>query len=241
MIIIKVGATDSTNLHLKRMLAETALEDFTVLVTESQLKGRGQAGAQWISEPGKNLTFSVLKCFEALEVNRGFLISQAVSLALFNAFGKLGIPDLSIKWPNDIMSGQKKICGILIENTIKGNAITQAVIGIGININQDSFRGLPHAASFSQITGTEYDLDSVLDVVLNFLRDGLDRISGADGKEMRETYDSCLFLKDRETVFKVDGNEVKGVIRGVSRDGKLILAIDGNQRSFGTKEIAFNL
>ncbi|GGD44330.1 biotin--[acetyl-CoA-carboxylase] ligase [Muriicola marianensis] len=240
MIIIKVGATDSTNLHLKRMLAETELEDLTVLVTDAQLKGRGQAGAQWISEPGKNLTFSVLKYFDALEASRGFLISQAVSLALIDAFGRFGIPDLSIKWPNDIMSGHKKICGILIENTIKGNSIVQAVIGIGININQASFSGLPHAASFSQITGTEYDLDSVLDVVLNSLRDGLVRLSDTD-EEVPKMYDSNLFLKDREAEFKVDGNLVKGVIRGVTQAGKLILEIDGSQCSFGMKEIVFKL
>ncbi len=241
MLIIKVGATDSTNLHLKRTMAETELQDFTVLTADEQHKGRGQAGRQWISEPGKNLTFSVLKYFEKQEASQGFLISKAVSLALVEAFRGLGIPGLSVKWPNDIMSGSKKICGILIENTLKGSRLAHSVIGIGINVNQSDFQGLPHASSLSLTTGIVYDLDSVLDLVLQSLEKNLVNIDRHQARKIHEVYDHMLFARDKKADFRIGGEVVSGIIRGVSREGKLILDRDGQRETYALKEIAFLL
>ncbi len=239
MLIIKVSATDSTNLHLKRMAAERDLKDFTVLVTESQLQGRGQAGTKWKSEPGKNLTFSVLKYFKDLEAEKGFRISQAVSMALIEVFRRLQIPDLAIKWPNDILSGGRKISGILIENALKGNRISQSVTGIGVNVNQTSFIGLPNAASLIQVTGRTFDRAALLDLLLAELEEHLKVLEDAPDPEFLTEYNKFLYLKDREAVFEIDGRKVTAVIRGVSPEGKLQIQQGQGLSEYGLKEVVY--
>ena len=118
MQIIKLDATASTNTYLKELAAVKNLQDFTVVTTKDQTLGRGQLHSKWESESGKNLAISILKNNFDLSVEQGFLISMTVSLAILDSLRQLGIPKLSIKWPNDILSGNFKIGGILIENII---------------------------------------------------------------------------------------------------------------------------
>ncbi|QBA63516.1 biotin--[acetyl-CoA-carboxylase] ligase [Muriicola soli] len=239
MTIIKVNATDSTNLHLKRMMLGTALEDFTVLVTDSQLSGKGQAGTVWNSEPGKNLTFSVLKQFEKLSADQGFSVSMALSLALVQFFRELNIPQLAIKWPNDIMSGNKKICGILIENTLKGLMLKHAILGIGINVNQDNFFGLPNAASLKQITRKTYQLEPLLNRLLTLLEAVLD-IDQENIENLKSDYESLLYLKDQKALYKIHDEWVEGFIRGTSPEGKLrVETAESKQIQCGLKEIKY--
>jgi BirA family biotin operon repressor/biotin-[acetyl-CoA-carboxylase] ligase len=242
MNIIKVSATDSTNLHLKRMLQDIGLKDFTVLVAESQQKGRGQGSTQWTTEPGKNLTFSVLKRFYNLLAKDQFVVSMAVSLAIFKALNALLIPDLSIKWPNDILSGKRKLCGILIENTLKGSQLKHSIIGIGVNINQESFDSLPNASSLTLLTGKIYDLDTLLDKILLQLNEQLARIENSEITGIDKEYQQLLFRKDRSAIYMIEDRQVEGVIRGVNKEGRLLLE-KGSQgvESYGYKEIAYCL
>ena len=153
MQIIKLNATDSTNNYLKQLLMDTALEDFCVVVTNHQTKGKGQMGAEWVSEKGKNLTFSVLKKEPSIVLPRRFLLSILVSLSIIKTLEAYSVPKLAIKWPNDILSDHHKISGILIENIIKSNKIDFSVIGIGLNVNQKLFKGLPKVTSLKSILG----------------------------------------------------------------------------------------
>ncbi|MEZ2415890.1 biotin--[acetyl-CoA-carboxylase] ligase [Muriicola sp. E247] len=241
MQVIKVNATDSTNLHLKRLMADTTLIDFTVLVADSQLKGVGQAGTNWSSEPGKNLTISVLKYFKALRADQGFLISMALSLSLIQLFKELEIPELAIKWPNDIMSGNKKICGILIENTLKGFMLKQSVLGIGINVNQEKFSNLPNAASLKQITGKSYPLDILLNRLLDLVHDSMEEVEHAK-KDLSPDYKSLLYMRDRQLNYEIHGKQIIGAIRGVTSEGRLLVEAEGGQLlSCGLKEIKYPL
>lgn len=242
MNIIKVNATDSTNLHLKRMLQDSSLKDFTVLVTETQQQGRGQGGAQWTAESGKNLTFSVLKRFNKLLAKEQFLVSMAVSLAVYKSLNAIQIPDLSIKWPNDILSGNKKLCGILIENTLKGSQLKHSIIGIGVNINQESFDSLPNASSLTLISGKSYDLDILLDKILGFLKKQLTLLEENSITTLEGEYQQLLFRKDKAAIYKINNCRVEGIIRGVNKEGKLLLE-QGSQgiESYGFKEIAYCL
>ena len=147
MQIIKLDATHSTNLYLKKLSVEKQLEDFTIVVTEDQFEGRGQRGAVWQSEKGKNLTFSIFKRIGDLAIGHQFAIGMCTALAVYNCLDEYGVPDLKVKWPNDILSGQKKICGILIENTFASGTIKSAIIGIGLNVNQTNFDGMEKASS----------------------------------------------------------------------------------------------
>ena len=224
------------------MLQDIGLKDFTVLVAESQQKGRGQGSTQWTTEPGKNLTFSVLKRFYNLLAKDQFVVSMAVSLAIFKALNALLIPDLSIKWPNDILSGKRKLCGILIENTLKGSQLKHSIIGIGVNINQESFDSLPNASSLTLLTGKIYDLDTLLDKILLQLNEQLARIENSEITGIDKEYQQLLFRKDRSAIYMIEDRQVEGVIRGVNKEGRLLLE-KGSQgvESYGYKEIAYCL
>lgn len=238
MNIIKVGATDSTNLHLKRMLLDEALPDYTVLVTDAQLMGRGQAGNKWLSQPGKNLTLSILKKMEVMPVSSQFLISMASSLAIINSLKNFQIPELSIKWPNDIMSGASKIGGILIENTIKGSVLQSSIIGVGLNVNQESFGNLGNVSSLKLLTGVSFDIDEVLqDLMVHFKR-MFEKLSDSGSTDIEENYHKVLFRKDLPSTFIINKELRSGCIRGVTKSGKLIVEFDGGiAKEFGLKEL----
>lgn len=238
MYIIKVNATDSTNLHLKRLIADELLNDYTVLVAKEQVLGRGQAGTKWLSESGKNLTFSVLKQFEGYPVVSQFMISMATSLAIYDALTDLNIPDLAIKWPNDIMSGNNKIGGILIENTLKGNLIQRAVIGVGLNVNQEIFGDLTQVSSLKLLTGTVHDLDFLLVTILQKMKVVFHSLVSNDNEVIEKRYHKVLYRKGIPSTFELNGQLVRGCILGVAASGKLLVRFkDATTHEYGLKEI----
>ena len=131
MHIVKVDAIESTNTFLKEMCQQNTLENFTVVITNEQTKGRGQMYAKWQSEKGKNLTFSMLIRFDDLKIDQQFYISKIISLSIYEVLSDLLPTKISVKWPNDILSAHKKICGVLIENSVKMTKICNSIIGIG--------------------------------------------------------------------------------------------------------------
>lgn len=224
------------------MLLDSSLEDFTVLVAEIQQQGRGQGGAHWASEAAKNLTFSVLKHFKKLQAKDQFLVSMAVSLAIYKALKTLQIPDLSIKWPNDILSGNRKLCGILIENTLKGPQLKHSIIGIGVNINQESFDSLPNASSLTLITGKIYDLNTQLDEILVHLEKQLKELGENTETTLEKEYQQLLFRKDQTAIYEINEKKVEGIIRGVNKEGRLLLEHGSHGvKSYGLKEITYCL
>ncbi|MGW9685593.1 biotin--[acetyl-CoA-carboxylase] ligase [Flagellimonas sp. 2504JD1-5] len=227
--IIKLDATDSTNLYLKGLLRTGTLPNYTAVVAKSQLKGRGQMGAAWQSESGKNLTFSVLKNFDAMQTTHQFNLNIVVSLAVHDVLKAMEIPDLKVKWPNDIMSGGHKICGILIENILKGKQIQSSIIGIGLNVNQTSWENLEKVASLKSQTGRFFDLDELLSKLLTRLKFYLDDIETKTTLQLLPSYDKLLFRKDKPSTFK-DGNDqvFMGFIRHVSPEGKLVVELEDN-------------
>ncbi|HUH47692.1 MAG TPA: biotin--[acetyl-CoA-carboxylase] ligase [Arenibacter sp.] len=227
MHLIKLNATDSTNAYLKDMLLGRALEDFTVVAAGTQLKGRGQMGTSWISEPGKNLTFSVLKNFKGLGAIDQFRINICVSISIYEALSQINIPDLMIKWPNDIMSGRHKICGILIENMLSGQDINASIIGVGLNVNQLAFENLPDVSSLKLLTGINFDLDEVLFLIVGRLKINLGAITGNHFEALKLSYGNQLFRKDRPSTFRNGKGELfMGFIKGVSDSGKLLVLLE---------------
>ncbi len=238
--IIKLDATDSTNRYLKDLVLSKSLDDYTVVITQNQTKGRGQMGSGWQSDPGKNLTFSFLKKFEALHVDHQFNLNICVSLAILASLERLGIPNLRVKWPNDIMSGSFKICGILIENILKGHFVSYSVIGIGLNVNQTIFPNLEKAASLKSVTKETFDLEALLNEILAELKNHLSGIEAKTVTQMLPAYERFLFRKDKISTFK-DGNGAlfMGFIRRISPNGKLILELENNKtKAFDLKEIS---
>ena len=142
MNIIKLNAIDSTNTYLRQLSMTEVVEDFTVVTANHQTNGRGQMGTQWDSQVSKNLMVSVFKDVSHLDLECNFYISIVVSLSILEALKTFNIKNLKVKWPNDILSENKKIGGILIENIIKQTKLNATIIGFGLNVNQTQFDNL---------------------------------------------------------------------------------------------------
>lgn len=239
MQIIKLDAIDSTNLYLKDLSREQSLEDFTVVVANVQHQGRGQMGSNWNSEGGKNLTFSVLKKFQQLALDKHFTISICTALAIYDSLMYLKIPDLKVKWPNDIMSGNTKICGILVENRIEAQFIKASILGIGLNVNQTIFSNLKNAGSLKSITGNAFDLEDLLQRIVDNLKHYFQVLSATGSEQLRQDYELALYRLNSHTKFKLnDGNHLNGIIRGVSKQGKLqVENEEGELKEYGLKQL----
>tara|TARA_Y100000385_G_scaffold101238_1_gene104665 strand:- start:3679 stop:4398 length:720 start_codon:yes stop_codon:yes gene_type:complete len=235
MQIIKLNAIDSTNQYLHDLIGKISLEDFAVVTARYQTKGRGQRATTWQSEKDKNLIISVLKKEIDLNPQRQFLLNIVVSLAFFKTLETLQIPKLSIKWPNDILSHDKKIAGILIELILKKNTIDKAIIGIGLNVNQTNFKDLPSASSLQNITGIHYDLDELLHKLLENFKY---YFSIKNTAELWTTYENLLFKKDKPSTFVgLSGDLFSGIIKGVSQRGKLMVKTENSIEEFDLKSI----
>lgn len=239
MQLIKLDATDSTNSYLRRLLSSTVPEDYTVITAKRQTQGRGQMGAKWQSESSKNLTFSVLRTHLGLPVGDSFVLNLCVSIAVYTVLKANKVPELSIKWPNDILSGRSKICGILIENSLSGNKINTSIIGIGLNVNQLSFEMLQNVSSLQLLLGKIFDLDVLLHDIVNQLKKVFLGFEQKDADHLWADYEKLLFRKGKPSTFENnDGERFMGFIKGVSKDGKLIVSLeDAVLKTFDLKEV----
>jgi BirA family transcriptional regulator, biotin operon repressor / biotin---[acetyl-CoA-carboxylase] ligase len=237
MRLIKLDAIDSTNDFLKGLSGTENIENFTVVTAENQTKGKGQRGAAWNSEIGKNLIMSVLiKDFGSAETI--FNLNIAISIAVIRTLKSFDIPHLSVKWPNDILSGNKKVGGILIENTIKSDRQIVSIAGLGLNINQANFENLPNATSLSLLCNMEFDKDKLLNSIIENLQNNI-YDWGILADLLWSEYKSNLFKKDIPMPFlNPEGQKFMGVIVDVSPQGKLqVLMEDGTVAEFGIREI----
>lgn len=240
MNLIKLSATDSTNSQLKRMLAEGAVENGTVVWADRQTQGRGQRGANWMSEDGKNLTFSVLRSDIYLPSVQFFRLNMAVSLGVAGVLRGLNIPEVRIKWPNDILSGDYKICGLLLENTLQGPQISSSVIGVGLNVNQTDFPGLPRATSLKGLTGRKFDRTDLLETLVHAILREIDTVNTETASSQRMRYETLLYGMGETRRFSSENDpSFTGVIRGVSEEGRLVVDVAGNLQSYSYKEIEY--
>ncbi len=240
--ILKLNAINSTNSYLKDLTKACIVENATVVVAKTQYAGRGQRQEVWQSESGKNLTFSVLYKFKNFELTNQFYLNCAVSSAIYKVIFPIIGNDLSIKWPNDIMAGNKKLGGVLIENTVKNGFISQSIIGIGLNINQTIFsKNLSKVTSINLILNKEFNLDNILKDILNALADKIKQIELKSYKILFDLYHKSLYRINVWSDFIDENKQVfKGKIKGVNIDGTLNIELDnGNLKSFANKTIRF--
>ncbi len=227
MHIIKLNAIDSTNTYLKELSAKQTVANFTVVVAENQTNGRGQRGANWEVENGKNLTFSVLIKDLLLNVDEVFNLNVLVAVSLFQTFLQLKIENLAIKWPNDILADKKKICGILIENQFKSTSEILSIVGIGINVNQENFINLPQANSLKKHAGQEFNIDEVLMLFLDQFQNNLNLYKNEGATYFWKFYHENLFKKDVPMAFEnADNVKFMGIINQVMPNGLLQIAVD---------------
>ena len=195
--IIWLDTVESTNEYVKMHIS--ALDNLSVVAAYSQTMGKGQGEHRWLSEPGMNLTFSILLTEEALShilPKEQFIISALTALSLIEFLHEYGIK-AKIKYPNDIYVGEKKICGTLIENSLKSNRFSWSIIGIGLNVNQVEFdTSLPNPTSMRlYLHGCDcMDLHSLLESFMQiFISSFISYKKNGDLEDLRNKYMSRLF------------------------------------------------
>lgn len=216
----------------------------TVVAAYTQSAGRGQRGNSWESEPGKNLTFSLLLRPRKIEAARQFEISQLVAIAIVRILSRhLASDKVRIKWPNDIYWEDKKICGILIENTLNGSGIERSIAGIGINVNQARFLSdAPNPVSMLNISGHEYPLDTLLKDFSDQIINSFDAYeANPDPEALGREYASMLWRAEGYWPYHdmIKDEPISARIHAVAPSGMLTLeTADGEFRTFAFKEVA---
>lgn len=240
MKVIKLDAIPSTNDFLKQLSRFQIVENFTTVCANNQTNGKGQMGAVWQSEIGKNLIMSVFVKDVLFKSAKIFELNIAVSMAIISVLKTLKIPNLSIKWPNDIMSDAKKIGGILIENTFKTDKSIESIVGIGLNVNQIDFSGLPKASSMGFIMNQNFEIESILNDIVKQLETNCMSILNGEFENLRNKYYNSLFKVNVPMVFETPNNlKFMGIIKGVNFDGLLQVELeDDTVQQFGIKEIS---
>ena len=212
----------------------------TVVITDYQTAGRGQKGNSWESERGKNLTFSILLHPNHIPPGKQFILSQLISIAIVGVLKKYD-RHFTIKWPNDIYWKEKKIAGMLIEVDLTGSSLSNAIIGIGININQRHFKSdAPNQVSLTQITGKEHNLSELLEKILDSIVDEYNKYTPDNEEEIRQKYMALLF-RNKGVYPYLYGEEIfNASIEGIEPNGQLILKKEnGSIHTFAFKEISF--
>ena len=240
MNIIKLDAIDSTNSYLKKIILEKDISDYTIVTANFQTEGKGQLGYMWESEDSKNLLCSIYKKDLGIKVEDQFVLSMLVSLSIIRTLEKLNLPKLYIKWPNDIMSDNKKICGILVENMVKQNSIKESVIGIGLNVNQNTFKNLPNATSIKKIKGVAFNIDELLNDLVNNIKKHFGDYNKSNIDLVFRQYEDVLYRINIPSTFKnSQGDVFTGFIKGVSSLGRLKVLLEDNlTKSYTVKDIS---
>lgn len=238
--IFRSETLDSTNEELKKIANKNELPNLTCLVTDNQTAGKGQIGNKWESEPFKNLTFSILLHPITLPIMKQFLLSKMVSVAIAQTLEHY-VADVSIKWPNDIYVGDKKICGILIENSIMGDKIHQSIIGIGLNVNQTQFLSdAPNPVSLKMISDEEYPLENILIQILEQLEIRFAQLLAGCTNTITHIYFDKLYRREGYFTYKDVNGEFMAKIEEVKDMGFLILKRkDGTLSEYAFKEVQF--
>lgn len=237
---ITLVETQSTNTALREALAaDPELPAGTVVYTHRQTAGRGQRGNSWEAEPGMNVTMSMLLRPAGVNACEQFTVSERVALGVARVLCRY-LPQsmpVEVKWPNDVYVGDRKICGILIENSLSGNRIDYSIAGIGINVNQTMFRSpAPNPVSLAQLTGLTLDVEKVMREVA----DEITAMSALDKDELHKLYCLSLWRRDGLHPYSTpDGHRFLAAIESVAPDGYLTLLTDtGRTRRFAFKEVA---
>ncbi|MBL7870645.1 MAG: biotin--[acetyl-CoA-carboxylase] ligase [Cyclobacteriaceae bacterium] len=235
--LVYVPECHSTNTLSAELSQRGSVEEGTLVITSNQLGGRGQRGNQWISEPGKNLTFSLILKPTFLKPDQQFRLTQVVSLAVAD-YANSKAKGVKIKWPNDVLINNKKTCGILIENSISGECIQTSVVGVGFNVNQVDFAKIK-GTSLKNETGLDFDLQNELNDLLPCIEIRYLQLRDGKFEKLSDDYLNRLYRKGQRHSFRIGNTEKQGVIDGVDQRGRLVVLIDHDKHYFDLKEISF--
>lgn len=237
--IFYIKETESTNNLLREMSRKQKLPEGFMVYTDFQTAGKGQPGNSWESERGKNALFSILLYPENIKINKQFILSQLTCLAIKHVLDKY-TDEIAIKWSNDIYWKEKKICGILIENSLMRDKIDKCIIGIGLNINQEIFTSnAPNPVSLKQIIGKEIDTKKILSDIREQI---ITLYQNLDFEQIQQDYHQNLYRKDgfHPYIDAKTKEHFSAKIEKVEADGKLVFTTDnGERKEYYFKEVVF--
>jgi BirA family biotin operon repressor/biotin-[acetyl-CoA-carboxylase] ligase len=227
----------STNAYLKENMRTKGLAEGFTVVAKHQTLGRGQFGNSWHDAAGENLLFSVFLKPHFLSVDQQFALNMSVCLALVQCLNRYQA-GFTIKWPNDILFDNQKLCGILIENSVQSNRLEASIVGIGLNVNQQKFTGVARATSLSLVLGHQLDLEGVLQALLKELEVHYLKLMNGD-KTLKSRYLEQLYGYQQAVPVEVHGQEEMLTITDVDPQGRLQGLIRSEACSFAFKEVKF--
>lgn len=234
--LIFVPECHSTNTFALELSNLPSTKEGTVIVTDHQTAGRGQRGSSWETTKGMNLTFSVILKPSFLSIKDQFALNTFSALAIHDVLDKKSI-EASIKWPNDVLINDKKVCGILIENQIRGSQVSNSIVGIGLNVNQDSFH-VPTATSLRNVLNVVTDLSALLELVLEHLEKRYLQLKSGRLADLRSAFMEQLYWRNEQHSFVSGGITFKGTITGIDAEGRLEVATADGIKKFELKQIS---
>ena len=235
---IKLVSCTSTNDVAAQFISSGNASNGTVISTKEQTNGRGQRGNTWISVANQNLLFSIIIHPEQLLPQDQFRINWVISLAIQDYLIVKGLSKVFIKWPNDIYVKDKKICGILIENLIKGKLINTCVIGVGLNLNQILFE-LDTITSVSKELDQTLDLEAELEKLIMCVDERYEQYRSGNLVKLKQEYLANLMWKDENRVFQKGEIFFDGTIVNVDDYGRLIMKTKNGTEMFHFKEVKY--
>ena len=237
--IIKLKTVDSTNNYTAKLITQTKIPFGTVIMADFQSKGKGQRNQPWVSEKSKNLLVSIFVNSSFLNTKSIFYLSKITALALREFIYDTLQIETMIKWPNDIIIGNKKIAGILIENQWKNNHIRSSIIGLGININQVVFPKKFNAVSFKKISGKSYDLTLLLNLLNSKFNSWYSILKNKELAVIDKEYHDNLLNYGIWSIYRTKKIQFKAKLCNVNQFGLLTLELeDGKEQQFSLKEVS---
>ena len=247
--LIHLSETDSTNQFLRKLSDREKLASGSIVVADFQTTGRGIAGSSWESEAGKNLTFSILyypllgvasSSLGVASSLRPFVIAEMASLSVKDTLEKY-ISGVTVKWPNDIYCGDKKIAGILIENILFQGEITQSIIGIGININQTAFLSDAHnPVSMAQVANKMFDRMDILNEFRQTFAAQSERLNNRQFAAIHADYLQTMYRRTGIYPYRDEQGIFKAVLYDIEPTGHLLLKrANGRISRYAFKEVSY--
>ncbi len=239
--LLKLDSVDSTNNYAAALLAKGTAIDGTVILSAYQYSGKGQGSNTWISSAGENLLFSIILKPPLLPAEKQFFLSMSISWGIAGFVESL-VSQVQIKWPNDILIHNKKVAGILIENTVSGMNLSSSVVGIGLNVNQEVFPGgVINATSLKLESEREFDLNHTLQGLTGWLNNCLNSLYEEQFGVIKVNYLNRLWMLNKWSVYSDASGKFEGRISDVTDSGELMVLLrNGKIKTYGFQEIAFN-
>lgn len=238
--LIELNTVDSTNNYAKEMLNGQRPPEGTCIITNEQTSGRGQMGNVWLSEPGKNITLSLILYPTFLDLSKQFFLSMAVALGVKDFCESVLQDEVKIKWPNDVCYGDCKLAGVLIENNISGSKIASSIVGVGINVNQTVFEeNAKNPTSLAAITDSEHNLNNLTNELYFYIEKYYMQLRQLHFNFLDKAYTVAMYRYQQTHEFKKGNQIFRGEIVGVAKDGKLIVQSGEKEFRFNFKEVEF--